>query len=178
MRPSRSPMGSTPAQVTSPAAIRVSRPAEENSADARRQNGALRKRCGDGRALQIFDRIEKRIEIRAAARSEHALPVGEKASQRVLLHRLDFAAQARQRLAPDEPQHFGIAPFAMEAAGKKSTFEDAAFLGELAQGVLDFGCVQCKSFGGSAQREGAVGTRIAAHQLQNWMRDWLEQRSR
>ena len=63
MRPSRSPMGSTPAHATSPAAMRVSRPAGVIVGDAGGEDGGLDERGGEGRALQIFDGVEQRVKI-------------------------------------------------------------------------------------------------------------------
>ena len=45
----------------------------------------------------------------------------------MLLHGLDFAAEFCEGFAANQPQHLGIAPLAMHAAGPESTFENAAF---------------------------------------------------
>jgi len=81
-----------------------------------------------------------------ATRRQHSLPVGEKARQRVLIHRLHFAAQLGQRFAANLPQNLGIAPLAMEPAGTETAFEHAALMRKLPQHGLDGLCVQRKSF--------------------------------
>ena len=70
MRPSRSPIGSTPAHVTSPAAINVSRPAGAYPAMRAGRIDDSSKRSGQGRALQRFDRVEQRVEIGRSRRGE------------------------------------------------------------------------------------------------------------
>ncbi len=98
--------------------------------DARGQDGRLEQRRGNGRALQALDGIEQRIEMRwtAAARREQALPVGEEAGQRVLLHGLDLAAQPGQRFAANLAQDLRVAPLAMKTAGTEAAFEHAALV--------------------------------------------------
>ena len=100
--------------------------------NARGQDGRLEQRGGNGRALQVFDGVEQRVEMgrTAAARREQPLPVREKARERVLLHRLDFAAEPGEGLAADLAKDFRIAPLAMKTAGTEAAFEDAAFCGE------------------------------------------------
>ena len=71
--------------------------------------------------------------------------MGEEAGQRVLLDRLDFAAQPGQRLAANLAQDLGVAPLAMKAAGTEAAFEDAALGGKLAQRVFDGGGVEARS---------------------------------
>ena len=146
--------------------------------DARGQDGRLEQRCGKGRALQAFNGIEQRVKMRmrAAARGEQALPVGEEAGQRVLLDGLDFAAQLGKRLAANLAQDFRVAPLAMEAAGTEAAFEHAAFVGKLAQGILDHGGIERKTVGGLAQREWAVGAGVAANQFKHGLRNRLKQR--
>ena len=147
--------------------------------DARGQNRSLKQRCGQRRALQVLDRIEQRIEMRrpAAARREQALPVREEARQRVLLHRLHFAAQPGQRLAADLAQNLRVAPFAMQAAGTESAFEHAAFMRKLPQRILHRFGIQRKALRRLAQRERPMRARVAAHQFQHRVRHRLEQRN-
>ncbi len=57
--------------------------------------------------------------------------MGEEARQRVLLHRLDFTAEARQRLATNLAQDLGVAPLAVRSARTEGAFEDASFHGQL-----------------------------------------------
>ena len=114
------------------------------------------------------------MRMAAAARREQALPVGKEAGQRVLLHRLDFAAQLGERLAANLAQDFRVAPLAMQAAGAESAFEHAAFVGKQAQGVFDDGGIERETVGGLAQREGAMGAGIAANQFEHGLRYRLE----
>jgi hypothetical protein len=131
------------------------------------KNGSLNERCGQRRALQALDRIEQRIEICAPVRrgAKQALPVGEEARQRVLLHRLDLAAQLGQRLAANLAQNLRVAPLAMKAAGTEAAFKHAAFVASWRKRVLRRSGIQRKAVRGLAQREGAVGARVAAHQV-------------
>ena len=69
----------------------------------------------------------------------------EEAGQRVLLHRLHFAAQSGQRLAANLPQHLRIAPLAMKAAGAESSLKHAALVGQLAQRVFDHSGIEGKT---------------------------------
>jgi hypothetical protein len=62
--------------------------------DAGGKHRRLKQRCGKRRALEVFDGVEKRVEICVgAARGEKALPVSEKAGEGVLLDGFDFAAK-------------------------------------------------------------------------------------
>ncbi len=116
------------------------------------------------------------MRVPAAARREQSLPMGEEARQRVLLHRLDFAAQSGQRLAANLAQNLRVAPLAMQAAGPEAAFEHAAFVRKLAQRVFDGLGIERKAVGGFAQRERAMGARVAANQFEHRMRDRLQQR--
>ncbi len=68
MRPSRSPIGSTPAQVTSPAAIESVEAGGIVPRNARGKNRSLEQRCGQRCALQAFDGIKQRVEMRMQKR--------------------------------------------------------------------------------------------------------------
>ena len=76
-------------------------PGRREIGNARGQYRRFHERCWQRRALQVLNRIEQRIEMRRARapRSQQSLPVREEARQRVLLHRLHFAAQPGQRFA-------------------------------------------------------------------------------
>ncbi len=106
--------------------------------NARGQNRSLQQRSRQRCALQVFNRIEQRVEMRrtAAPRRQQSLPVSEEARQRVLFHRLHFAAQFGQRFAANLAQNLRIAPLAMQAAGPESAFEHAALLRKLPQRIL------------------------------------------
>ena len=52
----------------------------------------------------------------ACARAVDAVPAGQEAAERRLLGGLDLAAQARERRAPEPPQHVRVAPLALDAA--------------------------------------------------------------
>ena len=102
----------------------------------------------------------------------------EEARQRVLLHRLHFAAQAGQRLAPDLAQDFGVAPLAMEAARPESPFQHAPFDRQLPQHVLHRLRIERKPRRGIPHRERAMRPRISAHEFEHRVRHRLQQRSR
>ena len=145
--------------------------------DACGEDGRFEQRGGDGRALQVFDGVEERVEMRgtAAARREQSLPVGEEAGEGVLLDRFDFAAELGEGFAADLAEDFGVAPFALEAAGTEAAFEDAAFEARSMQRLFDVGGVERKAIGNFAQREGAVGAGIAADEFKDGVGDRLEQ---
>ena len=178
MRPSRSPMGSTPAQVTSPAAISVSSPAGSYPATRAGRMEVSSSDAGNGRALQAFDGVEQRIEMRmgTAPRRQQPLPVGKEAGQRVLLDRLDFAAQLGQGFAANLAQDLGVAPLAMQAARAKTAFEDTTLHQELAQCVFDYGGIEGKAIGDFAQRERPVGACVAANQFEHRLRHGIDER--
>ena len=102
----------------------------------------------------------------------------EEARQRVLLHRLDFAAQLGQRFAANLPQDLRIAPLAMKTAGTEAAFEHAPFMRKLPQRIFDHDRVQRKTIRSLAQRERPMGARVAANQLQHRLRHRLQQRRR
>ena len=55
--------------------------------------------------------------------------MSEEAGEGVLLDGLDFTTESGEGFAADEAEDLGVAPLAMEAAGKESAFEDASFGG-------------------------------------------------
>ncbi len=147
--------------------------------DARGQNRRFEQGSRERGSLEAFDGIEQHIEVgvAAAAGDQQSLPVGEEAGQRVLLHRLDFAAQAGQRLAADLAQNLGVAPLAMQAAGTEASFEHAAFADELAERrCRSLARSSAKRFGDFAKGERAVGAGIAADKFEHRVRDRLQQR--
>jgi hypothetical protein len=103
--------------------------------------------------LQAFNRIEQTIEVAVAgaARHQQALPVGEEAGQRVLLDGLHFAAQLGERFAADEAQHLGIAPLAMEAAGRNPPSSTRPSASKLAQGGFDGSGIESKALRSGAR---------------------------
>ncbi len=110
--------------------------------------------------LQIFDGVEQRIE--PAPSHADALPARREPRKGALLDWLDFAAQTRQGFAADLLQHFGIAPFAMRAAGAELAFEQFAKSMQGAQSRFDRGSRQAvarRNFGGG---ERPVRARVAA----------------
>src|ERR1035441_9061200 len=153
--------------------------------NARRQNRRLHQRCRQRRSLQALDSIKKRIEVGVTqitmtcpTRREQSHPVREEARQRVLLHRLDLAAQLGERLAPNLAQNFRIAPLAMKGARTESALKHAALAGKLAQRILYCNGIQRKSIRGLAQRERPMGARVAANKLEHRVRHRLQQRRR
>ncbi len=113
-----------------------------------------------------------------APRRQQSLPVREEARQRVLLHRLDFAAQLGQRFAPDLPQNLRVAPLAVKAARAEAAFKHAALLRKLPQRIFHRLCVERKPVRSLAQRERPVRARVAAHQFEHGMRHRLQQCNR
>ena len=140
----------------------------------------LQQRCGKRGALKTLNGIKQGIQVRMrnTARREKSLPVREKACQRVLLHRLDFAAKPGQRFAADLAQNLRIAPLAMQAAGTETAFENAAFMRQKKKRIAHQLRIKRKPVRGFALCERAVGARIAAHQFEHRLRNGLQECSR
>ena len=130
--------------------------------------------------MQIFDRVQQRIEVRGAraSRREQPLPVREEARQRVLLHRFHFAAQPGQRFSANLPQNFRIAPFAVKSARPEAAFKHAAFRCKLPQHMFHRFRIECKSIRSLAQRERPMRARVAAHEFEHGMRHRFQQCNR
>ena len=103
--------------------------------DARGKNFAFEFGNEQGRALKIFDGVEKRVEA-AAARGD-SLPACGEASEGALLDGFDFTSQASEALAADLLEDFGVAPFLMLAARAKLTFEEFSFAVKRAKNGVD-----------------------------------------
>ena len=88
--------------------------------------------------------------MRSASRREQSLPMREEARQRVLLDRLDFAAQFGERFAANLAQDFSVAPLAMEAAGTEAALEHAAFVASDAKRILN--CLRSRARSGQPLR--------------------------
>jgi hypothetical protein len=117
------------------------------------------------------------MRVAGAARGEKALPVGEEAGEGVLLDGFDFTAKLGEGFATNLAENFGIAPFAVKAAGAKSTFEHAAFVGQQAQGVFNDSGIEGEAVRRFVQRERAMGAGKAADKFEDRLRNGLEQRS-
>ena len=135
IRPSRSPSGSTPSHVTSPADDQRVELRRRVACDARRQDFALEHRGDQRRALQLLDASSS--ASRPARRPCQPVPGGEEAAEHVRLDRLHLLAQRGERTAADDAQHVGVAPLAALAARPELAFDDAAGRGQPAQRGLD-----------------------------------------
>ena len=124
-RPSRSPIGSTPTQTTSPAAVTASRSAGIVDLDPRRQDLGLENRRGQRRALQLLDRVEQRIG--AVPPLHHAVPRRHEAAEHRVIDRLDLVAELGERAAPQHAQHAGVGPFPLGAARAELALDQAPF---------------------------------------------------
>ena len=100
----------------------------------------------------------------------------EEPCQRVLLDRLDFAAQLGQRLAPDLPQNLRVAPLAMEAAGAKTAFENATLHRELVQGTFHYSGIEGETISHLAKREWTVRASVTANKFQHRLRHRIHER--
>src|SRR5579862_1120901 len=148
--------------------------------NTRRKNGGLEKRRGNRRSLQIFDGIEKSIEMGRAAspRVDEALPVRKKSGKCVLLNRLDFAAETGKRLAADLAENLGVAPFAMESARTETALENAAFPREPMQLFFDQRGIEREAISGFKQGKRAMRPRIAADQFEHGLSHRFKERRR
>ncbi len=69
-------------------------------------------------ALERHQHVAQPVDPGAGRRvAVHALPARHEARERALVGRLDLLAQRGQRGAPQPPQHLGVAPLALGAAG-------------------------------------------------------------
>src|ERR1017187_8599942 len=86
--------------------VRSTIPVQASRQYLRLQNGSRQRG-----SLQGFDDVQQRIQ--SAPGLNHTLPTREQTNEHTLFHRLYFLAQASERLSPDRPQHFDVAPLAM-----------------------------------------------------------------
>ena len=163
MRPSRSPTCSRPTQTTSPAAMTRVEIAAAIVGDARGENFAFE--FGDEKrgALQIFDGVEKRVETAAA--SGDSLPARGETREGALLDGFDFAAQAREALAANLLQDFGVAPFLVLSARAEFAFEQFSLAVKRAKDCIDLRRLKGVARGEFLRGEGAVGARVAADEF-------------
>jgi hypothetical protein len=174
MRPSRSPSGSTPVHVTSPAPSSVSSMSGVYEAQARRQDFTLEQRGHDRDALQLLDHVEQPVE--AGARPRQAVPRHQEAAEGRGIHRLDLLSQLRERSLPHVAQHFGVAPFAAAAPRPELAIGHAAGGAQAHQRRIDHGAAQAQARAQIAAGKWPVRARIPAHEVADRIGDRLEQR--
>ena len=100
------------------------------------------------------------------------MPVGEKASERRLLRRLDFLAQRRERRAAEPPQHIGIAPFPLSPARAQLAAHELFLALEPLQQRLD---VAAEALVCLRRRERPAPARIPQQELLERLRPSLEE---
>ena len=121
------------------------------------------------RQRECLQRHERLAERRAPV---DPVPTGQEARQRVFADRLDLAPERRQRGAAQTPQHVGIAPLALGAAGSKlAAHEQIAGL-ELDEHVDD---VPAESICGLRARERPTALCEAEDELSQRIRATLEE---
>ena len=102
--------------------------------------------------------------VEAAGSAADAVPGGQEARQGGRLHRLDLAAQPRQRAATDEAQHLGITPLALHAAGPELAAQQHAVRHQPLQRRLDHTPRQLPAVGRVLGVEGTVAASPARQQ--------------
>src|ERR1700679_550469 len=98
--------------------------------------------------------------IEASPSLQHTLPVSFEARQRLLFDGLHFAAQTRQRLAPDQSQHLDIAPLAVDPSWTEPSFHDPAVYQQPVQRAFHLRSIERKTRRDLAQGEGSVGSGV------------------
>ena len=105
----------------------------------------------------------------------HSLPRGQEARQGALVGGLDLAAQDRQRGPSQAPQHLGVAPLALGAAGSQLTADELAGTLELAQHRAGIHPVAVTQLG---RGERAMCPGVTADQLRQRVGDLDQERVR
>ena len=96
--------------------------------DPRGQDLRLQNRCGERRALQLFDGIQKGIG--AVPPQNQTLPLRRESAEHLLVDRLDFVPQLRQRSPSKQAEHVRVGPFALDAARPELAFENSSLFGQ------------------------------------------------
>ena len=131
-------------------------------AEASRQDVALPDLRGEGDPLQRDERLSQPIRSGAGGPvGVYVLPVGKKAGELPLLHRLRLGPQMGQAGAAQAAQDVGIAPLALGAPGQQLSANEVSGALELPQGGRGIDAVAARGLLG---REGTVGARVAAHE--------------
>ncbi len=114
MRPSRSPKWIETAPDDFARGDQCVEIRRENISEDARAESPTQERRRQRRALEVLDRVKQRIET--APLLQYALPVRLEAREHLLFDRLDLFAEPGQGFSANLAQHFGVAPFAMNAA--------------------------------------------------------------
>ena len=144
--------------------------------DARRQDLALEHRGGEWRALQLLDRVEQRFG--AATHGADAVPRRRETVRARRRDRFDLAPQPRERAAAQAPQHVGIDPFALDAAGPELAFDEPPRFGQSRQQRLGDRRAEAESSRERVDGERAVRAREAQREIAGRIAHRLEQRLR
>ena len=130
--------------------------------DTGREDVRLEIRRGHERAFELRDRVEERGLPTLAGID--AVPRHRESTERVLIHRLDLTAKARERSPAEGAEHTRIDPLRAFAPRAELSFHDRAGLGEPAQRLDDRRFSQTETSGRVARNERPVGARVAAQQ--------------
>ena len=127
-------------------------------------------------ALQRDEHVAQAVDPGAGGRvAVDALPGGDEARERALVGGLDLLAQGRERGAAQPPQHLGVAPLALAAAGAQLAADEVAGALEPRQHGRE---VQAVALAQLARLERAVHARPAAHEPLHRVRDVAHERLR
>ena len=141
--------------------IQIARPIVGNT---RGQNLALQIGNQQRRALQALDGIEQRIH--SAAANRRPLPAGGEASEGGFFHRLNFAPQPCQALAPHLAHHFRIAPLGMRSARAEFAFQQFPQAVKLMQRRVNRGRRQAVATRHVRRSKRPMGSRVAPQNFQ------------
>ena len=131
--------------------------------DTSGEHVALERRRDDRRAGEHAEGLDERLG--AAPGGAHALPRRQERGQRLLLDRLDLAAQRGQRPSAQLTQHVDVAPLAAHAVGPELAAHQALVGLEGAEGAEDPGLRDAEPGGHVALDERTVGAGVATDEV-------------
>ena len=111
----------------------------------------------------------------AALRRLDTVPRDGEAAERVLLDRLDLAAEARERSPAQRAEHAGVAPIAAHRTRPEHALDDRARVAQAPKGLRHGGGDQAEAPGHIGRRERSVRARVAPHQRREGIRLALEE---
>jgi hypothetical protein len=140
------------------------------------QHLGLQRAGHERRALQLAERLDQAVEPATVARD--AVPAEQEAGVRVLLDRLDLAAQRRQRTTAQLAQHVDVAELAAAAVGAELAAHHPTVGFQRGEGAHRTVDGDAEASGEILHRERPVGARIPAHQAFERVRHRLGERPR
>ncbi len=143
---------------------------------ARRQNLMLEHGRGQGRALELFDGVEERLDPVAAG--SDALPRDGEAAERFGIHRLDLLPQPGERAAAQRAKHVGVRPLTAGPAAPEFAFDDPPLVRQPGEQRFRNSAAQSEPGRELSCGKGRVRARITKREIARRIPDRLEQRLR